>query len=56
MIVLWAQFQSRLEEVRELDKQIQSIQSEQLARANSDLERLRLRERAAMLEGELARP
>ena len=51
---LWAQFQSRLEEVRELDKQIQSIQSEQLARANSDLERLRLRERAAMLEGELS--
>ena len=51
---LWTQFQSRLDEVRKLDKQIQSIQSEQLARATSDLERLRLRERAAMLEGELS--
>ena len=51
---LWIQFQSRLEEVRKLDKLIQSIQSVQLARATSDLERLGLRERAAMLEGELS--
>ena len=51
---LWTQLQSRLDEVKKLDKQIQSIQSEQLARATSDLERLRLRERAAMLEGELS--
>ena len=51
---LWTQFQSRLDEVGKLDKQIQSIQSKQLARATSDLERLRLRERAAMLEGELS--
>ncbi|MBQ84934.1 MAG: phosphate ABC transporter, permease protein PstA [Gammaproteobacteria bacterium] len=51
---LWTQFQLRLNEVRNLDKQIRSIQSEQLARATSDLERLRLRERAAMLDGELS--
>ena len=51
---LWTQFQSRLDEVRKLDKQIQSIQSKQLARATSDLELLRLRERAAMLEGEMS--
>ena len=51
---LWTQFQSRLDEVRKLDKLIQSIQSVQLARATSDLERLGLRERAAMLEGELS--
>mgnify|MGYP001222394265 FL=1 len=51
---LWIQFQSRLDEVRKLDKLIQSIQSVQLARATSDLERLGLRERAAMLEGELS--
>ena len=51
---LWTQFQSRLDEVRKLDKLIQSIQSVQLARAASDLERLGLRERAAMLEGEFS--
>ena len=51
---LWTQFQLRLDEVRKLDKLIQSIQSVQLARATSDLERLGLRERAAMLEGELS--
>ena len=51
---LWTQFQSRLDEVRKLDKLIQSIQSVQLATATSDLERLGLRERAAMLEGELS--
>lgn len=51
---LWTQFQLRLNEVRNLDKQIRSIQSEQLARATSDLERLRLRERAAMLDGKLS--
>ena len=51
---LWTQFQLRLDEVRKLDKLIQSIQSVQLARATSDLERLELRERAAMLEGELS--
>ena len=52
--LLWTQFQSRLDEVRKLDRLIQSIQSVQLARATSDLERLGLRERAAMLEGELS--
>ena len=51
---LWTQFQLRLNEVWNLDKQIRSIQSEQLARATSDLERLRLRERAAMLDGKLS--
>ena len=51
---LWTQFQLRLDEVRKLNKLIQSIQSVQLARATSDLERLGLRERAAMLEGELS--
>ena len=51
---LWTQFQLRLDEVRKLDKLIQSIQSVELARATSDLERLGLRERAAMLEGELS--
>ena len=51
---LWTQFQLRLDEVRKLDKLIQSIQSVQLATATSDLERLGLRERAAMLEGELS--
>lgn len=51
--LLWAELQSRLDRAYELREEISSLQGQGLARVNSELERLRLRERSLVLTAEM---
>ncbi len=50
---LWAALQLRLERVHELREEISALQGQVLAQINSELERLRLRERSLVLDARM---
>lgn len=51
--LLWAELQTRMGRTDALRKEISSLQGQVLARVNSELERLRLRERSLLLAAQL---